>query len=80
MKKLTHKELVEMAVKIIYSHSNNKKRPITIISKEKCGDHLIHVHRSALSEVYKVTSALTVMALLREPSHFSEDYFRVDII
>lgn len=80
MKKLTHKQLVEMAVKIIYSHSHSEEDPVKILEKEKCGDHLLLIHKSAFPEVYKITDALRVVAVIHEPSQHSEGYFRVAIL
>jgi hypothetical protein len=80
MKKLTHKQLVEMAVKIIYTHSHCEENPITMISKEECGDHLLHVHKSAFPEVYRTVDALRLVAVIHETSRFNEDYFRIAII
>lgn len=79
MKKLTHKQLVEMAVKIIYTHSNSEEIPITMISKEECGDHLLHVHKSAFPEVYRTVDALRLVAVVIEPSHHNPGYYRMVI-
>ena len=79
MRTLTNKQRVEMAVKIISSHSYGTNDPIHKIKKEDCGDYLLSVHRTSFPDVYKVADALHVTVVIQEPSTIRNNYFNLFI-
>lgn len=69
-----------MTVRLIKDHCHSENLPIKVLKKEPNGDHELLVHRTALSEIYKLTGALRTHIVIIEESKFSEGYFRISII
>ena len=80
MNKITHKQKVAMTVRLVKNHCHSEDFPIKVLKKEANGDYELLVHRTALSEIYRLANALWVAVVLLEVSKFNPDFYRILII
>lgn len=77
MKKLTRKDLVKNAVELIANFASHEN-PVNILEVEDNGDHLLSVHRTSLTDVYKIADALQVIVVLQTTAN-TVDYMNLYI-